>query len=140
MRRIVLAIAMAVATAALLAAGYASAGQAGLADMAVVVAVTGLLLGRVLVRRGEPPSVLGKESSSAAVRREDFPSYLRLISDLEWAVLSRRHYEQVLRPRLTSLGAVPPDLGPADASAAVDGAGPDLATLDRIITQLEEST
>jgi hypothetical protein len=139
-RRIALAIALAVATGALLAAGYASAGQAGLADMAAVVAVAGLLLGRVLVRQGKPPPVLEKDSLPAGVRREDFPSYQRLLSDLEWAVLSRRHYERVLRPRLTSLGGAPPDPGPADVSAADDGAGPDLATLDRIITQLEEST
>ena len=53
--------------------------------------------------------------------------------------MSRRHYEHGLRPRLARLAAAlgqedPVDItGPADA----DGPGPDLATLDRIITRLE---
>jgi len=139
-RRVALAIATAVAAGALLGAGYAAAGQAGLADMAAIVAVAGLLLGRILVRRGAPPPVLNKGSSPAAVRTEDFPGFPRLVSDLEWAVLTRRHYEQVLRPRLASMGAVLPETGSANANGADDGAGPDLAALDRIITKLEEST
>ena len=56
--------------------------------------------------------------------------------------MSRRHYEHALRPRLTRLAAT---LGREDAvditrltgPADTDGPGVDLATLDRIITQLE---
>jgi len=56
--------------------------------------------------------------------------------------MSRRHYEHALRPRLARLAAalgredaveITRLTGPADA----DGPGVDLATLDRIITQLE---
>jgi len=56
--------------------------------------------------------------------------------------MSGRHYELALRPRLTRLAAalgrsdavaITSPSGPADA----DGPGVDLATIDRIVTQLE---
>jgi hypothetical protein len=139
MKRMVFFFFGAVSAVALLAAGYAGSGLAGLADMAAIVAVAGLLLGRVMVRvGGKPPDVMKKEKVSGA----DFPGYAKIATDLEWAVLSRRHYELVLRPRFARLAeALPwrpvPDLGgPPDADG--EGPGPDLATLARIVAQLEE--
>ena len=58
--------------------------------------------------------------------------------------MSRRHYDHALRPRLARLAAIlgrspGVDLGRPGNPATFDSDGPgiDLATLDRIITQLE---
>jgi hypothetical protein len=53
--------------------------------------------------------------------------------------MSQRHYEHALRPRLARLAAALGKSGAIDitGSADPDGPGPDLATLERIVTYLE---
>jgi hypothetical protein len=142
MRRLV-SIVAAIGAAALLGAGYAAAGATGLADMAAIVAVAALLLARRRVRGGKAQYVMPKKSGPTAVSQDDFPSYTKIASDLEWGVLSRRHYQHMLRPYLAHLAAALPGRtlpeldGAAPGQDDDDGPGPSVATLDRIITQLE---
>ena len=53
--------------------------------------------------------------------------------------MSQRHYEPALRPRLARLTAAFGTSGTIDMTgpADPDGPGPDLATLERIVTHLE---
>jgi hypothetical protein len=149
-RRAVLAVAAALTgIAAALVAGYAAARLTGLIDVASVAALGVLVVARGVVRREKPPSVRAKNlrwdaARGPAVRTADFPAYERIASDLEWAQMSRRHYEHGLRPMLARLAAA---LGRPRAMAAdlqglpagdVDGPGLDLAALDRIVARLEE--
>jgi hypothetical protein len=107
-----------------------------------------LIVARGAVRGQEPRSVLSEKKPERPApqapghRAADFPAYATIASDVEWARMSRRHYEHSLRPRLarlaTALGredtvAITSLTGPADT----DGPGVDLATLDRIVTHLE---
>ena len=132
---------------ALLAAGYAAAGLAGLADAATIAAAGVLVLARGTVRGEEPQPVRTgnrwrNRHHAPAVSTAEFPAYRKIASDLSWAVVSRRQYEYSVRPMLARLAAaldrpdtVARDLaGPPDA----DGPGVDLATLDGIVTRLEE--
>jgi hypothetical protein len=147
-RRSAVAVAATVAgTAAVLFAGYAAAGATGLIDVASLATLGVLIAARATVRGREPRAVRpGKQRRDAgrrpAIQAADFPAYATIASDLEWGRMSRRHYEHSLRPRLVRLAAalgredtvaITSLTGPADA----DGPGVDLATLDRIITQLE---
>jgi len=146
-RRRILAAAVAVTgTAAALVAGYAAGGATGLLDVASVATLGVLIVARGTVRGQAPRPVRDKKRRDPgrrpALRAADFPAYATIASDLEWARMSRRHYEHALRPRLARLAAalgredaveITRLTGPADA----DGPGVDLATLDRIITQLE---
>jgi hypothetical protein len=133
-------------TGAVLAAGYAAAGPAGLVDAATVVTLGVLIMARGTLRGPAPRPVQLKElrpgrPSGTTVRAADFPAFAKISSDLEWAQLSRRDYEHLLRPTLARLAAA---LG---REQAVDLAGPpagddggpgvDRATLERIIAQLE---
>ena len=143
MTRTRLAMAAAViGIAAALAAGYAAGGQAGLTDAAAVAAVGVLIVARGTLRGGKPGPVRpGQAEPAPAVSAEDFSAYRSIASDLEWGRLSWRHYQHAVRPLLTRLAAalgrrVPADLPPRPADA--DGPGPDLAALDRMITELEE--
>ena len=134
-------------TGAVLAAGYAAAGPAGLIDAASVVTLGVLIVARGTLRGEKPRPVRPEESRRdrpprMTVRAADFPAYAKITSDLEWAQMSRRHYEHLLRPTLARLAAAldRPDVvdlagpgGPADA----DGPGVDRATLDRIVSRLE---
>jgi hypothetical protein len=129
---------------AIMAAGYAAAGPSGLIDAAALAAVGVLVVARGTVpgrapRLVRPGTARRKEEQSSA----GFPAYTRIASDLEWAQMSRRHYEDALRPMLTRLATA---LGRPDAVAAglhppppgdIDGPGVDLATLERIIADLE---
>jgi hypothetical protein len=149
-RRTALALAAALTgIAAALVAGYAAARLTGLIDVASVAVLGALIVARGAVRGQKPPSVRAKNLRSdpargPAVRVADFPAYQRIASDLEWAQMSRRHYEHALGPTLARLAAalgrpqaVAPDLeGPP--SGDIDGPGLTLATLDRIVTRLEE--
>jgi hypothetical protein len=138
--------AAAIGIAVALDAGYAAGGPAGLIDAAAVACVGVLIVARGTVPGQKPEPVRPKDlqtDRTPAVRAADFPAYRTIASDLEWAQLSRRHYQHALRPRLTRLAvtlgrpeAVPADL--ADAAGDPDGPGPDLATLDRIVGRLEE--
>jgi hypothetical protein len=129
-----------IGTAAALVAGYATAGATGLIDVAVLATLGVLIVARGAVRGEKPRSVRPKKQRRDPGRRPaDFPAYTSMASDVEWARMSRRHYEHVLRPCLARLAAalgksgVIDITGPADA----DGPGPDLATLERIVTHLE---
>jgi hypothetical protein len=137
--------AAAVGIAAALAAGYAAGGRAGLTDAAAVAAVGVLVVARGTVRGGKPgPVRSGQTERATAVSAEDFPAYRSIASDLEWGRLSWRHYQHAVRPLLARLAAALGRRAPADLSpprpADADGPGPDLATLDRMIAELEERT
>ena len=139
MRRVVprggvAAMALAIAAAALLAAGFAAAGPAGLLDMGAVVAIAALLLVRARVRGREPHVVMRKKEVADA----GFPGFGRIASEMEWAMLSRRHYERSTRPQLERLAVALGRQPPAAARTDEEGAGPSPAELDRIIARLEE--
>ena len=146
-RRILLAAVTVTGIAAALVAGYAAGGVTGLIDVASVATLGVLIVVRGTVRGETPRPVRDKNrrrdrGRRPALRAADFPAYTTIASDLEWARMSQRHYEHVLRPRLARLAAA---LGREDAvditrltgPADTDGRGVDLATLDRIITHLE---
>ena len=145
MRRLTAAAAV-TGIGAVLAAGYAAAGPAGLIDAASVTTVGVLIVARGTLRTDEPPSVPADKEHwqpTRAVRAVHFPAYAKITSDLEWAQLSRRHYEHLLRPTLARLAAaldarhavnLAGPGGPVDA----DGPGIDRTTVERIVTQLEQ--
>jgi hypothetical protein len=147
MKRRRLALASAIGgTAAALVAGYAAAGPTGLIDAASAAAVGALIVARGTVRGEKPPLVLPKRLKTGLARRPavsaaEFPAYEKIFSDLSWAQVSWRHYQHPLRPMLARLAeALGREQAVAGELAAVrdpDAPGPDLATLDRIITKLE---
>ena len=148
-RRTVAVAATVTGIAAALVAGYAAAGATGLIDVASVATLGVLIVARGTVRGQKPRTVPDKDrrrdpGRRPAIRAADFPAYTTIASDLEWARMSRRHYDHTLRPRLARLAASlgrssAVDLGGPGHPATFDSDGPgiDLATLDRIITQLE---
>ena len=141
--------AAAIGVAAALAAGYVAAGSAGLVDAATLATLGVLIVARGMIRGEKPPRVLAtSKRHPPAVRTADFPAYASIASDLEWAQMSRRHYEHAMRPLLARLAAslgrpqAVADLGqgPEPGSARAldpDGPGADLATLERMVTRLE---
>ena len=141
--RVALAAA-AIGIAAALAAGYAAGGPAGLTDAAAVAAVGVLVVVRGTFRGEKPRPVRPPQAERApAISAEDFPAYRSIASDLEWGRLSWRHYQHAVHPRLTRLAAAlgrRPPAGLPSRPADADGPGPDLATLDRMIAELEERT
>ena len=150
-RRALAAAATVTGTAAALVAGYAAAGATGLIDVASVATLGVLIVARGTVREEKPRAVRDEKErrrdpgQRPALRAADFPAYATIASDLEWARMSRRHYEHTLRPRLARLAAIlgrssAVDLGGPGNRATFDSDGPgvDLATLERIVTQLEE--
>ena len=99
-------------TGAVLAAGYAAAGPAGLIDAASVLTLGILIVARWTLRGPAPRPVPAKEirrdpRPRPAVRAADFPAYAKIASDLEWAQMSRRDYEYRLRPSLPAGPAGP---------------------------------
>jgi hypothetical protein len=143
--------AAAIGVAAALGAGYAAGGPAGLIDAAAVAGVGVLVVARGTIPGEKPGPVRPKDrlkERSPAVRTADFPAYRTIASDLEWAQLSRRHYQHILHPRLARLAvtlgrpeAVAADLAGARAAGDPndpDGPGVDLATLNRIVARLED--
>jgi hypothetical protein len=134
-------------TAAALFAGYAAAGATGLIDVASVAALGVLVVARGTVR-GEKPRTVRPEKQQRdpgrrpALRAADFPAYATIASDLEWARMSQRHYQHSLRPRLARLAVALSKSRAVDLTGPpagdIDGPGVDLATLERIVTQLEE--
>ena len=139
--------AVVVVIAAVLAAGYLTAGMTGLVNAVAVAALGVLLVARSTVRREKPRPVRHKKSWPdpwrPAARAADFPAYRRILSDLEWAQTSRRHYEHALRPMLARLAATLDHGRPVPAeltrppSPDADGPGVDPATLERIVATLE---
>ena len=143
-RRAVTGAATVLGTAAALVAGYAAAGATGLIDVAALATLGVLIVARGAVRGEKPRSVRPKmqrrdPGRRPAVRAPDFPAYALIATDVEWARMSQRHYEHALRPRLARLAAALGRSGAIDltSSADPDGPGPDLATLERIVTHLE---
>ena len=143
-KRAVAAAATVIGTAAALAAGYAAAGATGLIDVAALATLGVLIVARGSVRGEKPRSVRPKQQRRdpgrrPAVRAADFPAYASMATDVEWARMSQRHYEHVLRPRLARLAAALGKSGAIDLTgpADPDGPGPDLAALERIVTRLE---
>ena len=133
-----------IGTAAALVAGYAAAGATGLIDVAALATLGVLIVARGAVRGEKPRSVRPKKQRRdpgrrPAVRAADFPAYASMATDVEWARMSQRHYEHALRPRLDRLAAALGKSGAIDITgpADADGPGPDLATLERIVTHLE---
>jgi hypothetical protein len=148
-RRVVAAVAAAIGVGGVLVAGDAAAGTTGLVDAAALVTLGVLVLARGLVRDEKPNAVRDKghrrhRRKRPAVRAADFPAYASIASDLEWAQMSRRHYEHGLRPTLARLAAslgrpqavADLDRGPGNALDP-DGPGVDRATLERIVAKLE---
>jgi len=147
-RRVVALAAAVIGVAGALAAGYAAAGPTGLVDAAALATLGVLALARGLVRDETPRAVRDKghrrhRRKGPAVRAADFPAYASIASDVEWAQMSRRHYEHGLHPLLTrlaaSLGRPQPvaDLGRPGNALDPDGPGVDRATLERIVAALE---
>jgi len=143
-KRAVAGAATVIGTAAALAAGYAAAGATGLIDVAALATLGVLIVARGSVRGEKPRSVRPKQQRRdpgrrPAVRAADFPAYASMATDVEWARMSQRHYEHVLRPRLARLAAALGKSGAIDLTgpADPDGPGPDLAALERIVTRLE---
>ena len=142
-RRTVAGAATVTGIAAAFVAGYAAAGATGVIDVAALTTLGVLIVARGAVRGPRPRPVLPNRQRRGpgrrpAVRAEDFPAYASIASDVEWARMSQRHYEHGLRPRLARLAAAlgkpaPPQLTSPDD----DRPGPDLATLERIVTHLE---
>ena len=158
--------ALALVAAVLLAEGYLAAGPAGFVVAGTVLALVAILFARAAIPRGEEPpsSAAGKDSHPAESSEADFPSYRKITSDLSWAVASPRHYDHGLRPRLAGLldarlaqrygldAAAQPErarelLGaelwplldtsrPASNDSRAPGVS--MATVDRIVTRLEE--
>jgi hypothetical protein len=143
-RQAVTGAATVIGTAAVLVAGYAAAGATGLIDVAALATLGVLIVARGAVRGEKPRSVRPKKQRRdpgrrPAVRAPEFPAYALIATDVEWARMSQRHYEHALRPRLARLAAALGRSGAIDLTgpADPDGPGPDLATLERIVTHLE---
>ncbi len=147
-RRVIGMGAAVIGVAAAIGAGYAAAGPTGLVDAAALTTLGVLVLARGLVRDEKPRAVRDKGHRRGllrrpAVRAADFPAYASIASDLEWAQMSRRHYEHGMRPLLVRLAAslgrpraVADLAGPGNALDP-DGPGVTLATLERIVARLE---
>jgi hypothetical protein len=146
-RRALLAgVAAAVGVAAALTAGYAAAGQAGLVDAATVAAIGVLVVARAVWPGQEPRSVRSArrrdQVRASAVSAAEFPAYRKITADLSWGLMGGQRVEHGLRRRLTRLAAALDRPDPLAADPAVppgtDGPGLDLATLDRIVSRLEQ--
>jgi len=141
-RLILIAVAVAVGFVAAAGAGYVAAGTTGLVDATAVAVAGALLLARGTIREQTARPVRSgqaRDEHGPAVRAAEFAAYQRIASDLEWASLSRRHYDSVLRPMLARLAAALGRPAPDPGGPPGDGPGPDLAALDRVITALERS-
>jgi hypothetical protein len=149
-RRAATVVTAAIGVAGALAAGYAASGPTGLVDTAALAALGALVLARGLIRGEKPPPVRAKNRlrppRRPAVRAADFPAYASIASDVEWAQMSRRHYEHGLHPTLVRLAAslgrpqaVPAGEGGTGNAGFLDPDGPgvDRATLERIVAALE---
>ena len=127
--------------AAVLVAGYAAAGLTGLIDVASVTTLAVLIAARGTLRGEKPRTVRPKNPQQRpAVRTADFPAFAKIASDLEWAQMSQRHYDHLLRPALARLAAMlnKPNVDlPGPPAGDTDGPGVNRATLERIVSELE---
>jgi hypothetical protein len=163
--RAVALTALALVAAVLLAEGYLAAGPAGFVVAGTVLALVAILLARAMMPQGEQqrPSAVRKDHPHGDSSEAGFPAYRKITSDLSWADASPRHYDHGLRPRLAGLldarlaqrygldaagperarELVGEELWPLlDMSrpSSNDGRAPgvSMATVDRIVTRLEE--
>jgi hypothetical protein len=158
--------ALALVAAVLLAEGYLAAGPAGFVVAGTVLALVAILFARATMPQGEqpPPSAVRKDHRPADSSEADFPGYGKITSDLSWAAASPRHYDHGLRRRLAGLldarlaqrygldAAARPErareLVGAELWPLLDTSGPpsndsrapgvSMATVDRIVTRLED--
>lgn len=157
--------ALALVAAVLLGEGYLVAGPAGFVVAGTALALIAILFARAMMPRGEqlPPSAVGKDHRPGDSSEADFPGYRKIISDLSWAAASPRHYDHGLRRQLTGLldarlaqryglDAARPErareLVGAELWPLLDMSRPpsndshapgvSMATVDRIVTRLEE--
>ena len=158
--------ALALVAAVLLAEGYLAAGPAGFVIAGTVLALVAILFARAMMPRGDqrPPSAVRKDHRPGESSEADFPVYRKITSDLSWADASPRHYDYGLRPRLAGLldarlaqrygldAAAQPErareLVGAELWPLLDMSRPpsndsrapgvSMATVDRIVTRLEE--
>jgi hypothetical protein len=139
--RLVGGTAAAVGVVAILAAGYVADGPAGLVAAAGLAAIGVLVVTRGTVRGEKPVPVRHPGFRRSGDHTAGFPAYRKIASDLEWAQMSRRHYEVAARPMLARLAAAAGIEAvaeePSPSAGVADGPGVDLATLDRIVTRLE---
>jgi hypothetical protein len=131
-----------------------------------VLALLAVLAARASIPRGEhpPPSAVQASHRPAGSGQADFPAYQKISSDLDWAGTSPRHYDHGLRSRLARLldarlaqrygldAKTQPDrareLVGAELWPLLDASRPpsndsrapgvSVATLNRIVTRLEE--
>jgi len=157
---------LALVAAVLLAEGYLAAGPAGFVIAGTVLALVAILFARATMPPGEqpPPSAVRKDHQPGEGSQADFPGYRKITSDLSWAAASPRHYDHGLRRQLAGLldarlaqryGLDAParperarDLVGAELWPLLDtsrppsndsrGPGVSMATVDRIVTRLEE--
>ena len=158
--------ALALVVAVLLAEGYLAAGPAGFVVAGTVLALVAIAFARATMPRGEqpPPRTVRKDRRPGENSQADFPAYRKITSDLSWADASPRHYDHGLRPRLAGLlearlaqrhgldAAAQPErareLAGAELWPLLDMSRPasndsrapgvSMATVDRIVTRLEE--
>jgi hypothetical protein len=147
-RRALLArLAVAIGVAAVLAAGYAAAGPAGLVDAAAVAAAGVLVLARATVpgretRSVRPVKIRRDRARTPAARAAEFPAYRKIAADLSWGLAAHEGSEYGVRRTLARLATAldrpqEPDLVAGEPPEA-DGPGLDLATLERAVARLEE--
>jgi hypothetical protein len=158
--------ALALVAAVLLAEGYLAAGPAGFVVAGTVLALVAILFARAMMPQGEQPpsSAVRKDHRPADSSEADFPGYRKITSDLSWADASPRHYDHGLRRQLAGLldarlaqrhgldAATRPEqareLVGAELWPLLDASRPpsndsgapgvSMATVDRIVTRLEE--
>jgi hypothetical protein len=157
---------LALVAAVLLAEGYLAAGPAGFVVAGTVLALVAILFVRATMPHAEhpPPGTVRKDHRSGDSSEADFPGYRKITSDLSWAAASPRHYDHGLRRQLAGLldarlaqrygldAAAQPErareLVGAELWPLLDtsrppsndsrGPGVSMATVDRIVTRLEE--
>jgi hypothetical protein len=164
--RAVMLTALALVAAVLLAEGYLAAGPAGFVVAGTVLGLVAILVARAMMPRGEQqrPSTVRKDHRPGDSSEAGFPVYRKITSDLSWADASPRHYDHGLRPRLAGLldarlaqrYGLDAAAGPERARELVGeelwplldmsrppsndsrAPGVSMATVDRIVTRLEE--
>jgi hypothetical protein len=164
--RAVALTALALVVAVLLAEGYLAAGPAGFVVAGTVLALVAIGFARAMMPQGEqrPPRAVRKDHRPGGSSEADFPAYRKITSDLSWADSSPRHYDHGLRPRLAGLldarlaqrHGLNAAAGPERARELVGeemwplldmsrppsndsrAPGVSMATVDRIVTRLEE--
>jgi hypothetical protein len=107
-----------------LVGGTAAAdGPAGLVAAAGLAAIGVLVVTRGTVRGEKPVPVRHPGFRRSGDHTAGFPAYRKIASDLEWAQMSRRHYEVAARPMLARLAAAAGIEAVAEEPRPAAGAG-----------------